>query len=424
MSRRAAYGLLAAEAVSVIGTRMSVVAVPWFVLQTTGDALMTGVTAFVEMGALVLARVLGGPLVDRIGPRVASAGGDLIAGLVLGLVPLLHAVGLLAFPVLLVLIGLAGLFRGPADNAKVAMVPDVAAAAGWSNERAAGLTDSVMRLGSLIGAPLGGVLIAVISAPQVIALDAVSFLVAAALVTTVVRVRSADQPAEGPRQRHRPGGYFADLAEGLRFVRRDPLLRAIVAMVVLTNLLDQALTAVLVPVWAAGRFHDATPVGLVFGSLSVGAFAGSLLVSAYGSRLPRWRTYALAFLLGAVPRIFVLVLPVGLPVLAGVTLVCGVLIGAINPLLSAAEFERIPAGLRARVLGAVGGLAWAGIPLGGLVGGLLAAWLGATGGIVVVGAGYLLVTLDPFVRRRAWQQLDRGAAPAGPVLVSDGRSRP
>ncbi|MDO3700829.1 MFS transporter [Micromonospora sp. C28SCA-DRY-2] len=417
MSQRSAYGLLVAQAVSVTGTRMSVVAVPWFVLQTTGDALLTGVTAFVEMAALVAARILGGPLVDRIGSRMASVGGDVIAGLVLGVVPLLYAAGLLGYPVLLVMVGLVGLFRGPSDNAKYAMVPDVAATAGWSNERAAGLADSVHRLGSLIGAPLGAVLIALVGAPVVIALDAASFLLAAALVATLVRVRRAETDPVEAGQRTGVRGYLADLGAGLRFVRRDPLLRAIVAMVLLTNLLDQAMTAVLIPVWAAERFDDAAPVGLVFGALSAGAFVGSLLVSVYGARLPRWRTYALAFLLGAVPRIFVLALPVGLPVIAGVALVGGVLIGAINPLLSAAEFERIPADLRARVLGAVGGLAWAGIPLGGLVGGVLASTLGATGGILVVGTAYLLVTLDPLVRRRTWRLMDRPAPAAAPVAV-------
>jgi MFS family permease len=141
---------------------MSVVAVPWFVLETTGSALLTGVAAFVEMGALVTTKVLGGPLVDRVGARAASVGGDVVAGLALGLVPLLHLAGALRFPTLLVLVGLAGLFRGPSDNAKYAAVPDVAAAAGWTNERAAGLSDSVHRLGSLVGAPLGGLLVAVI----------------------------------------------------------------------------------------------------------------------------------------------------------------------------------------------------------------------------------------------------------------------
>ncbi|TDB70667.1 MFS transporter [Micromonospora sp. KC723] len=417
MNRRSVYGLLIAQAVSVTGTRMSVVAVPWFVLQTTGDALLTGVAVFVEMSTLVAARVLGGPLVDRIGPRITSVGGDVIAGLVLGVVPLLYVAGLLAYPVLLVLVGVVGLFRGPSDNAKYAMVPDVAATAGWSNERAAGLADTVQRLGSMIGAPLGAVLIALVGAPAVIALDAASFLLAAALVAALVRVRRAEpDPAEADH-RTGVGGYLADLGAGLRFVRRDPLLRAIVTMVLLTNMLDQALTAVLIPVWATERFDDAAPLGLVFGALSAGAVIGSLLVSMYGARLPRWRTYALAFLLGAVPRIFVLVLPVGLPVVAGVALVGGVLIGAINPLLSAAEFARIPAGLRARVLGAVSGLAWAGIPLGGLVGGVLASTLGATGGILVVGTAYLLVTLNPLIRRRTWRLMNRPASATTPVSV-------
>jgi hypothetical protein len=126
-----------------------------------------------------------------------------------------------------------------------------------------------------------------------------------------------------------------------------------------------------------------------------------------------------AFLLGAAPRIFVLALPVGLPVIAGVVLACGVLFGAINPMMAAAEFERIPAALRARVLGAVGGLAWAGIPFGGLVGGLLASRLGAAGGILVVGTAYLLVTLDPVIRRRTWRLMNRSAPAPTAVLVRD-----
>ncbi|GAA1654185.1 MFS transporter [Actinoplanes couchii] len=402
MRRGSACGLLAAEAVSVTGTRMSVVAVPWFVLQTTGDPLLTGVTAFVEMGALVLARVLGGPLVDRLGPRVSSIGGDVIAGLVLGLVPLLHVTGLLAFPVLLVLVGVVGWCRGPSDNAKYALVPDVAAAAGWSNERAAGLADSVNRLGSMIGAPLGAGLIALVGAPVVIGANAAGFLLSAVLVAALVRIR----PAAGAGT---TGGYLTELMAGLRFVRRDPFLRAMVTMLILTNLLDQALSAVLIPVWAAERFHDAAPVGVVFGALSAGALAGSLLVSWWGARLPRWRVYSVAFLFGAVPRFFALALPVGLPVVAAVAFTGGLLVGAINPLLSAAEFERVPAELRARVLGAVGGLAWAGIPLGGLLGGVLASALGATGALLVAGSAYLLVALDPLIRRRTWRLMDRAA---------------
>lgn len=51
------------------------------------------------------------------------------------------------------------------------------------------------------------------------------------------------------------------------------------------------------------------------------------------------------------------------------------------------------------------------------MGGVLAATPGATGGILVVGSAYLLVTLDPLVRRRTWRLMDRPAPATAPVSV-------
>jgi len=59
------YALLAANSVSVVGNAMTAVAVPWFVLETTGSAARTGLTgAVIALGA-VLAAFFGGPVVDR-----------------------------------------------------------------------------------------------------------------------------------------------------------------------------------------------------------------------------------------------------------------------------------------------------------------------------------------------------------------------
>ncbi len=402
-SRAPLYGLLAAELISVSGTRMSVIAVPWFVLQTTGSAVQTGVVTFVELGALVTARILGGPIVDRLGARRASVTCDAIAAVTLGLVPLLHVLDLLTFPVLLVLVGVTGLLRGPGDSAKYVTIPDLAERSGMSNERVAGLVDGVFRLGTFIGAPLGALLVAQFGAPLVIAIDAGSFAVAAVLVAMLVRL--AARPVEdfgGSRVQK----YIRELREGFLFVRLDPFLLAVATMVFLTNMLDQALIGVLMPVWADERYGSPAVLGAIGAAFGAGAFIGTLIFTAIGERLPRRRTYAWAFLLGAVPRIFVLALPLPLWVIVAVNFVGSILVGAINPLLSAAEFERIPEHLRARVIGAVGGLAWAGMPIGGLIGGWLAEWLGVTAAITVVGIAYLIVTLDPFVRR-AWHLMDR-----------------
>ena len=71
------FALFGANAVSQVGNMMIMVAVPWFVLETTGSAARVGLTgAAIGVGA-ILAAVLGGPLVDRLGFRRASVFADL-----------------------------------------------------------------------------------------------------------------------------------------------------------------------------------------------------------------------------------------------------------------------------------------------------------------------------------------------------------
>ncbi len=127
-------GVLAAMVVSLTGTRISVVALPWFVLVTTGSATQTGLVAFCEMTPYVVVKAFTGPLVDRIGPRAVSWTTDLASATAAAAVPLLHALDLLSFPLLLVLVALIGAARGPGDLAKEVMVPEAAERGGchWS----------------------------------------------------------------------------------------------------------------------------------------------------------------------------------------------------------------------------------------------------------------------------------------------------
>lgn len=409
-SRRGLVGLYAAEAVSATGTRMSLLALPVFVFLTTGSALRTGLVGFAEMLPYVLLKLFGGPLVDRIGPRRTSIGSDAAAAVVVGAIPLLHATGALSFPVLLALVALAGTLRAPGDGAKTVLLPAVVERAGVPMERAVGVSDGVNRLATMLGAPLGGALVGLLGAPWVLAVDAASFGAGAVLVAVAVRVGAAPgAPAPGL------SAYVGQLREGFAFLRGQPFLRAAATMVAVTNLLDAGVTAVLQPVWSLDRFgarQGPGVLGLVLAVGGGGAVLGTVLMASVGPRLPRRRTYAAAFLLAGAPRILVLALPVPLAAVVAVVAVCGFASGAINPLLSAAEYERIPAALQARVLGAVGGLAWAGIPLGGLLAGWLVGGLGLAGAVAVVAGLYLVATLDPWVRP-AWREMER--SPLRPV---------
>ena len=90
---------------------------------------------------------------------------DLTAGLVMAVIPLLYAKDILTFPLLLSALALSGAVRGAGDSARLVLLPGVREPAGISLERATGIYDGVNRTMSMIGAPLAGFLIAVLSAP-------------------------------------------------------------------------------------------------------------------------------------------------------------------------------------------------------------------------------------------------------------------
>jgi len=401
-NRRPAGALLGAYAVSVIGTRLSMIALPLFVLATTGSATRTGLVAMAETAPYALAQALAGPLTDRVGPRRMSIVSDVASAVVVGAIPVLHAVGRLHLGVLVLLVALAGLTRGPGDAAKYVSLPGVAQAAGTPIERVMGLEDGIGRFASVVG-PLGAAaLVGVLGAPAALAIDAASFAVAALVVTVGVPSHLAGpRPHEGHE-----GGYLRRLRTGAQVVRRDGLLRSIVGMVAVTNLLDAALSGVLLAVWARQQGGGAGLMGVVAAAMSAGAVIGALTAAAVGHRLPRRLTFAASFFLIGAPRFAVLGLGAPLWLVVAVVFVGGLGAGTINPILGAVEIERIPEAARARVMSLITSLAFALIPFGGLLGGLLSDTVGVSAALLVCGTVYLVATTLPALRPE-WRDMDR-----------------
>ena len=105
-------------------------------------------------------------------------------------------------------------------------------------------------------------------------------------------------------------------------------------------------------------------------SFATGAVIGNLVYTVARDRLPRYLTFAVGFLIGGAPRF--LALGLGAPVwtIAAVGFAAGLGLAAVNPILGAVSYERVPERLIARVMGLSVALSWAGIPLGSLLGGL------------------------------------------------------
>jgi Major Facilitator Superfamily len=402
--RRPLTGFLGAVGVSALGTRMSFLALPWLVLTTTGSATLTGVVAFAEMAPYVTVQALGGPLVDRLGAWRVSVGTDLLAAGFVGLIPALSAARLLPLPALALLVAAAGAVRGAGDSARNVMVPGVRELAGVEIERCSGLYDGVGRAASLAGMPLAGTLLAVTSAVSVLAVDAGTFAASALLVAALVPGR-----AQPPRQADGTARYLASLAEGFRYLRGDRLLLALAAMILVTNFVDQAGGAVLWPVWAHQVAHSSLALGLLGGAAGAGTVTGNALTTWLGARLPRRMTYAVGFFVGGAPRYLALALASGVTPVLAVVFVAGLGVGGINPVVGAVEYERVPRRLQARVLGAVGASAWAGIPFGSLAGGLAVSAFGLRPALLAAAGVYGVTTLAPFAFP-VWRQMDRRPA--------------
>jgi MFS family permease len=384
--RRAIYLLFTANAISLIGNQLTLVAIPWFVLETTGSAAQTGLTAFFNFLPIVIASFFGGTIVDRLGYKRMSIIADIASGITVAFIPLLFSLGLLPFWMLLALVFLGALLDAPGSTARAALVPELARAAEMPLERASSLIQIVERASRLVGAPLAGLLVAILGVQNILWLDAVTFAISAAMVAFFVPVYQTIVPAIKRR-------YSADLVEGLQFLRQDRLLLVIVGTVMITNFLDAAKGSVILPVYAREVYNSAVALGLMFGLSGGGAVIGALAYGMVGNRYSRRWVFVGAFIAVSLP-IFILAALPPLPVVLLAQFVSGIAAGPINPVLSTIEYERIPPDMRGRVLGTITAGAWMAMPLGVLLGGYAIEWMGLVTTLLVVGSCYLLTTLS------------------------------
>lgn len=393
--------LLAANVTSIFGSAMTLLAIPWFVLDTTNSAVQTGAVTATETVGLGISAVLSSPLVDRLGARRASIYSDLAAAGAVTAVPVIHVTSGLALWQIVVLTALLGITQSPGLTARSVLLRDLIRTTGSRMERVNSANESMARLGRLLGGPLAGVLIAATDPPGVLFLDGVTFAISAILVALAI-------PASTGRDGHGnagDGGYAVALRQGLSYLRRDRLITAVVGMVMLTNLLDAATIGVLFPIYARNVLHSSVALGLMDGVFAAGTVSGTLMFGWVGHRLPRRTTYVAILLIGGAPRFLSLVTQPPLIVILLVMGAAGFALGAVNPLLYTVMYERVPNHLLSRVLGIMSAGMLAGAPAGALLAGILTAPLGIMGTLAVFGIVYLVAALLPLIFRR-WRELD------------------
>jgi MFS family permease len=359
--RRPLTGLGAAEVISTLGTEMTAVALPWFVLVSTGSPARMGVVLAAEFVGMAVLGLWGGRLAGLLGPRRMMLASDLSRAFLVALIPTLYWTGALSFGVVLVVGLLVGAFFPAYQSAQRLVLAGIVGEDEVRLTRAGGLIGSLNEFGSFAGPALGGLLVAAMGPVNVLVVDAVSYLMAFGLVAMLAPAKLAPPVEEAGN----------GIVEGLRYLVRHRSLRRQVAGISIVEIGWTAMVATL-PVLA---LHSGGPsvAGWLLASYGAGSVVGGLISTrarTAGGHTTTWAVIGIAvatwvLVLGAVLPVHTLVLAI--PVAAN-----GVCAGLFFPRFFSALTTRTPPALRARVMTSVTIAIAVPGPLGFIGAGLLA----------------------------------------------------
>ena len=385
LKNRSTIALLVAELVSTSGIQMTFVALPWFVLVTTGSVTKMSYVLAAEVAPMAIFGIPSGSVVSKLGGRRTMLAADLLRAPLMVLVPVLHWTGALTLPLLLVVVFVLGLFSAPYFAAQRTIVPELYGSDETVVSKAQALFGGVSHLTLIIGPALGGLLVASFGASAVLVVDACTYLFAFVVVLTLVQAGKPVPQDESSR------GMLA----GVRFLARDRVLGPMTLSVIFLDACAAALFTSL-PALAFLRFdEDARVAGWLFTSLGIGALCGSILAMKLLERFRPLRLAGGAMVLAVLPLwLLVLTLPweaVGVALFA-----CGLFLPLVNAPAMGLLTTRPPEALRAKVMTAVLTASGIGAPIGRvLVGpvyhayGNAGVWIGIAGGMTVGAALFI-----------------------------------
>jgi MFS family permease len=388
-----------AGGVSSFGTQMTMLALPWLVLETTGSAARTGLVFAVQVLPMALLGFAGGGVLQRLGARRTMLAGDAVRAPLVALVPLQHAAGGLSLWVLLSLVALIGLAGVPYAAAQRVLAVELIGADPRGLTRAYGVLDGMYNVAAFGGPAVAGALIAVTGAAQVLWLDAASYLVSFVVLLTMVP-RTAGTAAVPARHR---GSWV-----GLRYLREDRFLGQATISTLLYGFVLRVL-AITLPLLAFTRYgQDARAGGLLVAGSGAGALLGSLLTYLIAGRIAPARLIRIAMVMIALP-LWLLLTPAPPVALVAAVAASAAAVTVSNAPYAAILGLRVPAELLPSVLQTVITVGSIAGPLGLLCAGVLTERAGIGASLFVVAALATLATVNVLF---ALTRMERaGAAP-------------
>ena len=400
LRNRSLAAVMVAELVSLTGSAMTFVALPWFVLVTTGSTARMGWVLAAELIPVGLFGIPAGTVVARLGAKRTMNISDAARAPLLALIPILHWTGDLSFPVLLAITFAVGAFLAPYYASSRLILPEVLGEDEQLVAQGSAFVQMATQLTQLGGPILGGLLIAWVGAPKVLLIDAMTYVFS--FVVILVFVRAGKRVAQDESSR----GLFA----GVRYVFHDRLLGPTLGAAAVVNFVAEGLVATL-PVLVFRRYGaDAKIVGFLFAAFGAGALLGSILASQVVRKVPLLRLAAVAIVAMSLP-LWLLIVP--MPWWSAIVVISafGICAPLVNAPMLAVLTVRTPPALRPKVMTAVVTVSGLVGPFGFLAAGFALQYVSLTFVFFAVAVGF---TVGAVAFSAAVRNGDLPAAPAVP----------
>jgi MFS family permease len=400
---RGVRALVAAETITMAGSQMTWLVLPWFVLTTTGSPAKTSLVVAAEMAPVAVFGLASGMVTARLGSRRTFLVCDAARALTLATIPTLHALGELSFSVLLALVFATGTFMVPAAAAQRVVLPELVGEDEARVGQAMSLLQTAQSVAGIAGPVAGGLLISFLGAANVLYFDAASYAFSFLLIALFVFPRYTAPVGEEP----------TGVLDGVRFLMRDRLLRVWTLSITGLNVVWSALS-VAFPVLVLRRYGEHPEIlGWIFGGLGVGSLIGAVVSYRIIGRVDRL-VLASASAAGQVAAMWLLLPELPWPVVVMSGVFAGVFFPPLNACVIAVRTMRTPPALRATVHTAAVTLALLLSPIGALLTGPAL----ATTSLAWVLLAIILANTVFGAAIAAAGLRNRGAAAAEPVSVS------
>ncbi len=396
------------ETVSELGSQVSLLAIPLLAVRTLhATTFQVGLLTAAETAAFLIVGLPAGVWVDRIRRHWVMIAADLGRVLVLGSIPVAYALGALTMVQLIIVTLVTGILTVFFDVAYQSYLPSLV---GRDHlvEGNAKLTGSA-QVATVAGPSIAGGLVQAIGSSYAIVVDSLSFLVSALAVAGIRAPEPKPEVPEGghPSLRH-------DMAEGLRFVFHNALLRAIACTTASSNLASGIAAAVEVVFLVRTVHASPAVIGLLFTLGGVGGVLGALVAGPLARRIGGAR----ATIVGILSNVGALLIPLTQPKAGLVFFGIGMLFvafGATVYNVNQVSFRQrlCPDRLLGRMNATMRFVVWGVLPIGALIGGLLGTaiglrptlWIGAAGEAV---AGVWLLA-SPMRSMRDFPEIEHSA---------------